>query len=105
MAVLHADFGSDDEAISAMNETISIARENKDMACLSFCLSWVFNFRKSRIQSKNIRESDNPWFQADDEALEFLKYKAAEEKMFDIMSSAIISQAQLSLSKVRAHIT
>ena len=41
MAIMQADFGCFGEAIAAINETIATARENQDIACLSFSLSWL----------------------------------------------------------------
>ena len=38
LAILHADFGCYSEAIAAMRETISAARENNDMTCLNYSL-------------------------------------------------------------------
>lgn len=46
MAILQADFGCFSEAIVAMQEAISTARENDDMGCLNYCLSWLYHFGK-----------------------------------------------------------
>src|SRR6202022_4873318 len=56
LAVLEADFGSYQEAVTAMQETVSVARENKDMGCLNFSLSWLYHF--SKAHPKVINEAD-----------------------------------------------
>ena len=55
LAVLQADFGCLDEAVAAMLETVSTARENKDLACLNFALNWLYHFGKAH---PNIRRDD-----------------------------------------------
>ncbi|KKY28967.1 putative anaphase-promoting complex protein [Diplodia seriata] len=55
MAILQADFGCFSEAIAAMNETIATARENQDMNCLNFSLSWLNHLVKA--YPKQIRAS------------------------------------------------
>jgi anaphase-promoting complex subunit 5 len=47
LAILQADFGCHSAAIPAMQEAISTARENKDVTCLNFCMSWLYHFGKA----------------------------------------------------------
>lgn len=47
-ASLHQFFGEDGKAIDAIEEAISVARENKDNATLTYILSWLFNFIKNK---------------------------------------------------------
>ncbi|OBS24012.1 hypothetical protein FPOA_04560 [Fusarium poae] len=47
LAVLQADFGCHKEAVAAMLETVSTARENRDMTCLNFALNWLFHFGRA----------------------------------------------------------
>ncbi len=53
LATLHAAFDCEQEAIRAIEESISVARENKDYTCLNFVLSWLFNFMKDRPTIKH----------------------------------------------------
>lgn len=47
-ATLHQYFGEDERALDAIEEAISVARENKDNVTLTFVLSWLFNFMKDK---------------------------------------------------------
>jgi anaphase-promoting complex subunit 5 len=71
LATLHAAFNCDGEAIRAIEESISVARENKDTECLNFLLTWLFNFLKDRPNLKH------EFFVSNDQLLQFLKSKAA----------------------------
>lgn len=55
-ASLHQYFGEDEEALDSMEEAISIARENKDNATLTYVLSWLYDFmrRKPALWSSRI---------------------------------------------------
>lgn len=100
LAILHADFGCYSEAITAMQETISTARENNDMGCLNYSLSWLYHFGKSHpqemaeVQQKGVLGSEK-------EALAFLKSKAKETNMWSLQSTSLLSEAKLALSNVR----
>ncbi|KAF8476143.1 anaphase-promoting complex subunit 5-domain-containing protein [Kalaharituber pfeilii] len=90
LAILQADFGCYRESVLAMQETINTARENKDMACLNFSLSWFYHFHKAHpqdcpevISSRMERES-----------LQFLKAKAKEAGMHHLQSMAHLSEAK-----------
>lgn len=99
LAVLHADFGAFAEAIAAMKEAVSVAREHLDVACLNYGLSWLYHFGKThpdymhKIQQKGVLETEK-------EALHFLKAKAKETAMWSILSTALLSEARLYLSTV-----
>ncbi|KAI5777394.1 anaphase-promoting complex subunit 5-domain-containing protein [Geopyxis carbonaria] len=90
LSILQADFGCYRESILAMQETINTARENRDMACLNFSLSWLYHFYKSHpgdcpdiLASRMERDS-----------LQFLKAKAKEGGMHHLQSMAHLSEAK-----------
>ena len=99
LAILQADFGCFTEAIAAMQETISTARENKDMACLNYSLSWLYHFGKAHpeeigeIQKSGVLGTEK-------EALAFLKTKARDANMWSLLSTCLLSEARLSLTNV-----
>ncbi len=100
LAILHADFGCCSEALTAMHETISTARENNDMGCLNYSLSWLYHFGKAHpeemdeVRNKEVLGTEK-------EALVFLKAKAKETSMWGILSTSLLSEAKLALSNVR----
>lgn len=83
-----------------MQETISTARENNDMGCLNYSLSWLYHFGKAHpeelddVQKKGILGTEK-------EALTFLKAKAKETSMWGLLSTSLLSEAKLTLSSVR----
>ena len=83
-----------------MQETISTARENNDMGCLNYSLSWLYHFGKAHpeqiheVQKKGMLGTDR-------EALAFLKAKAKETSMWTLLSTSLLSEAKLALSNVR----
>ena len=99
LAILHADFGCFSEAVAAMQETISTARENNDMGCLNYSLSWLYHFgiahpnRVDELQGRGVLGSDK-------EALAFLKAKAKETSMWSLLSTSLLSEAKSALSNV-----
>ena len=99
LAILHADFGCHSEALTAMQETISTARENNDMGCLNYSLSWLYHFGKAHpeeidaIQKKGLLGPEK-------EALAFLKAKAKETSMWGLLSTSLLSEGKLALSNV-----
>ncbi|OJD37482.1 anaphase-promoting complex subunit 5 [Diplodia corticola] len=97
MAILQADFGCFSEAIAAMNETIATARENQDMGCLNFSLSWLNHLAKA--YPKQIRASGyGGMLGSERDGLAFLKSKAKETKMWSLLSSTLLSEAKMLLS-------
>ncbi len=100
LAILHADFGCCSEALTAMHETISTARENNDMGCLNYSLSWLYHFGKAHPEKMDeIRKKEVLGIEK--EALVFLKAKAKETSMWGILSTSLLSEAKLALSNVR----
>ncbi|KAL2370215.1 hypothetical protein RJZ57_005358 [Blastomyces gilchristii] len=96
LAILQADFGCHAEAVSAMQEAISIARETHDMSCLNFCMSWLYHFGKAfpdemkDIQSTGMLGSEK-------EGLAFLQAKARETEMWGLLGTSLLSEAKLEL--------
>lgn len=97
LAVLQADFGCFEEAVAAMLETVSTARENKDMACLNFALNWLYHFGKAHPKIANGTESTN-MIGVEREGLAFLRVKAKETGMWTLWSSSLLSEAKLGMS-------
>lgn len=54
-ASLHQLFGEDEEALDSMEEAISIARENRDNATLTYVLSWLYEFIRRKPALRNSR--------------------------------------------------
>lgn len=54
-ASLHQLFGEDEEALDSMEEAISIARENRDNATLTYVLSWLYDFMRRKPGLRNSR--------------------------------------------------
>lgn len=103
MAILQADFGCFGEAIAAINETISTARENQDMTCLSFSLSWLNHMAKA--YPKQMKGAGYmSMLGSERDALTFLKAKAKETKMYTLLSATLLNEAKLSLATVRTGI-
>ncbi|KAF1811076.1 putative anaphase-promoting complex subunit Apc5 [Eremomyces bilateralis CBS 781.70] len=97
MAILHADFGCFSEALATMNEAIATARENQDITCLNYSLSWLNHFNKAYPQEMK-GGSYSKLLSSEKEALAFLKSKARENRLWDILSSTLLSEAKLMLS-------
>lgn len=99
MAILQADFGCFTEAIAAINETIATARENQDMVCLNFSLSWLNHL--GQAYPKQMSDAGyTGMLGSERDALAFLKSKARETKMYSLLSLTMLSEAKLCLSKV-----
>lgn len=90
LAILQADFGCHRESVLAMQETINTARENKDMACLNFALSWLYHFHRAHPQDC----PDVIASRMERESLQFLKAKAKEWGMDHLLSMAYLSEAR-----------
>lgn len=103
LAILQADFGCYSEAIAAMQEAISTAREHKDMNCLNFCLSWLYHFGKAfPNETHEIHKSG--MLGTDKEGLAFLKAKAKESEMWSLLSTSLLSEAKLGLQNVTIYL-
>lgn len=99
LAILHADFGSYTEAVSAMQEAISIARESHDMNCLNFCMSWLYHFGKAFPEEmKDVQNTG--MLGSEKEGLAFLKAKAKETESWGLLSTMHLSEAKLDLQNV-----
>ncbi len=99
LAILQADFGCHSEAIPAMREAISTARENKDVTCLNFCMSWLYHFGKSFPEEmQEIRNSGI--LGSETEGLAFLKSRAKDAEMWSLLSTTLLSEAKLGLQNV-----
>ena len=99
VAILQSDFGCHSEAVAAMDEAIATARENKDTSCLNFCLSWLHHFRT--LHGRELKSAAGESLPgSDDESLAFLKNKSRESRMWNVVSTTLLNEARLSLSKV-----
>lgn len=87
LANLHSLFNSDNEAINAIEESISVARENKDIKCLNFLLTWLFNFLKDH---PNL---NHDFFVSNDQLIQFLKSKTYEVNSTSLHSIAYQADA------------
>ncbi|KAH7157858.1 anaphase-promoting complex subunit 5-domain-containing protein [Dactylonectria estremocensis] len=96
LAVLQADFGCHKEAVAAMLETVSTARENRDMTCLNFALNWLFHFGRAHPDLVRHLET-NSMLGTGKESLAFLRVKAKETGMWTLWSSVLLSEAKLAL--------
>ena len=93
LAILHADFGCWSEAISAINETVSTAREHKDLPCLNYALSWLFHFGKANPEEiEHVRKTGV--LGTDKEGLTFLKAKARESGMWGLLATCYLTEAR-----------
>jgi anaphase-promoting complex subunit 5 len=100
MAILQADFGCFSEAVAAINETISTARENQDMNCLNFSLSWLNNL--SRTYPREVKRAGYSIATGSErDGLVYLKSKAKEMRMPNLLSSVLLSEAKWLLATVR----
>ncbi|EHA20060.1 hypothetical protein ASPNIDRAFT_53076 [Aspergillus niger ATCC 1015] len=96
LAILQADFGCYSEAVSAMQEAVSIARESHDMNCLNFCMSWLYHFGKAFPE--HMRDVQNTGMLGNEkEGLAFLKAKAKETEMWSLLSTTLLSEAKLEM--------
>ena len=97
LAILQADFGCYSEALSAIQETIATARENRDLGCLNFSLSWLFHLGKahpSEIKAAGM----GGLLGAEREGLTFLKAKAKETCMWSLWSISFLYEAKLGIA-------
>ncbi|KAK0703401.1 anaphase-promoting complex subunit 5-domain-containing protein [Lasiosphaeria miniovina] len=97
VAIVQTDFGCHKEAVTAMLETVSIARENRDMTCLNFALNWFFHF--GRAHPDLVRDLENStMLGSGKETLAFLRVMAKETGMWILWGSALLNEAKLGLS-------
>jgi anaphase-promoting complex subunit 5 len=99
LAILQTDFGCHSEAMPAMQEAISTARENKDVICLNYCMSWLYHFGKAFPEEmQEIRNSGI--LGSDTEGLAFLKSRAKDAEMWCLLSTTLLNEAKLELQNV-----
>lgn len=79
-----------------MLETISTARENRDLTCLNFALNWLFHFGQAHPDLVSGLEASSLLGTAK-ESLAFLKARAKESGMWTLWSSVLLSEAKLGL--------
>jgi anaphase-promoting complex subunit 5 len=100
LAIIQADFECFNEAISAVQEAVAIARESHDMNCLNFCMSWLYHFGKAfPVQMREVQNSG--MLGNEKEGLAFLKAKSKETDMWSLMSTTLLSEAKLEMQQVR----
>lgn len=99
LAIIQADFECFNEAISAVQEAVAIARESHDMNCLNFCMSWLYHFGKAFPEQ--MREAQNSGMLGNEkEGLAFLKAKSKETDMWSLLSTTLLSEAKLEMQHV-----
>lgn len=99
LAIIQADFECFNEAISAVQEAVAIARESHDMNCLNFCMSWLYHFGKAFPEQ--MREVQNSGMLGNEkEGLAFLKAKSKETDMWSLLSTTLLSEAKLEMQHV-----
>ncbi|KAF4119841.1 anaphase-promoting complex subunit 5 [Geosmithia morbida] len=97
MASLQAEFGCYKEAVGAMLESVTTARENRDMTSLNFALNWLFHF--DRAHPDLVRDLEtNSLLGTGKESLAFLRVKAKETRMWPLWSAVLLSEAKMGLS-------
>lgn len=74
LATLHSSFGANKDALRAIDEAILVARENKDLDCLNYLLTWLLNFMISKPHLFIRSDKHPPRL----EILNFLKLKTKE---------------------------
>jgi anaphase-promoting complex subunit 5 len=80
-----------------MLEAITTAKENRDTTCLNFALNWFAHFARSHPNL--IKEvADSSMLGSGKESLVFLRAKAKETGLWILWISALLSEANLSLS-------
>ena len=97
LAIVQSDFGCHQEAVTAMLETVSVARENKDMTCLNFALSWLSHFGRAHPELVPDLEAKST-LGTGKQSLAYLRIKAKESSNWALWSSALLSEAKMGLS-------
>ncbi|ODQ68149.1 hypothetical protein NADFUDRAFT_48801 [Nadsonia fulvescens var. elongata DSM 6958] len=76
LAGFQASFKCHTECLRATEEAIAVARENKDIPCLHYILSWLYGFLKDNPRLAD--EFYNKSFTSDEHLLQFLKTKSKD---------------------------
>ncbi|GAV28826.1 hypothetical protein PMKS-002303 [Pichia membranifaciens] len=93
LATLHGSFGANKEALRAIDEAILVARENKDLDCLNYLLTWLLNFIISKPQHF-VKLKDHP---SRSEIMDFLRLKTKETKNLSLQSISFQFEVVVSL--------
>nr|DAB41636.1 TPA_exp: anaphase promoting complex protein 5 [Thielaviopsis musarum] len=97
LAVINSDFGCYDDALTAMLEAISTARENGDVLTLNMCLRWLFRFDLN--QPALMRALDSSTMLTNmHETFSYLKTKSAEVGMIPLIVSTYFLEAEYGLA-------
>nr|APD26246.1 putative anaphase-promoting complex protein [Thielaviopsis punctulata] len=97
LAVINSDFGCYDDALTAMLEAISTARENGDVHTLNMCLRWLFRFDLN--QPALMRALDSSTMLTNmHETFAYLKSKSAEVGMIPLIVSTYFLEADYGLT-------
>ncbi|KAL2433952.1 Anaphase-promoting complex subunit 5 [Exophiala dermatitidis] len=96
LAILQADFDCYNEALPAMQEAIATARENRDVTCLNYCMSWLYHFGRSFPNKLSTKEGKGI-LGNEVEGLAFLKSRAKDAEMWSLLSTTLLSEAKLGL--------
>jgi anaphase-promoting complex subunit 5 len=82
-----------------MTETIATARENQDMSCLNFSLSWLNHLGKA--YPKQMKGAGYAGAAGSEkEGLAYLKMRAKEMKLPNLLSSTLLSETKMLLATV-----
>lgn len=82
LATLHSSFGANKEALRAIDEAILVARENKDLNCLNYLLTWLLNFMITKPHL--FTNSEN--HPSKSELINFLRFKTKETKNLSLQA-------------------
>lgn len=93
LASLHSSFGANKEALRAIDEAILVARENKDLDCLNYLLTWLLNFMITKPHLF-INSKDHP---SRSEITNFLRLKTKETKNSSLQAIAFQFEVVISL--------
>ncbi|KAI5301793.1 anaphase promoting complex subunit 5 [Ascosphaera pollenicola] len=99
LAILQAEFNCHSEAVSAIQETISTARELHDMDCLNFAMSWLYHFSKTFPDDvQEVRETG--MLGSEKENIAFLHAKARESESWSLLATSYLSEGKLMLQNL-----
>lgn len=99
LSVLHADFEAWEESVDAMDECIATARENQDVGCLNFALSWLLYLRQAHPFPDGEAGFGNlarlvGGGNSEGDALQFLKQKAKEGRGWSLLASTLLEEGK-----------
>lgn len=93
LATLHTSFGANKEALRAIDEAILVARENKDLDCLNYLLTWLLNFMITKPK-EFVKLKDHP---SRTEIMNFLRLKTKETKNLSLQAISCQFEVVVSL--------